>query len=129
MKLNIPLFLGRHKQLTKEEAESELLLFVYIHVERAIGQKKQFAILRSTVPLTMARLINQIVYVCVCLTSFQPALVPAPDESDDCDESEVDEYLDTLFDYDYDAQSELSDDEDLLIINIVLLLMIISYCS
>lgn len=102
MKLNIPPFLGCRKQLTKEETESgRNIASVCIHVERAIGRLKH--ILRSTVPLTVARLINQIVYVCACLTSFQPALMPAPDESDDFDESEVDDYFDTLFDSDYDA--------------------------
>ena len=112
VKLNIPPFLGRRKQLTKEEAESgRKIASVRIHVERAIGRLKHFAILRSTIPLTMARLINQIVYVCACLTSFQPALVPAPDVSDDSEESEVDEYFDTLFDSDYDAESELSDED------------------
>ena len=109
VKLNIPPFLGRRKQLTKEEAESgRKIASVRIPVERAIGRLKHFAILRSTIPLTMARLINQIVYVCA---SFQPALVPAPDVSDDSEESEVDEYFDTLFDSDYDAESELSDED------------------
>lgn len=58
----------------------------------------------------MGRLINQIVCVCAWLTAFQPALVPAPCTTDS-DEQEVDDYLDTVFESDYDADSELSGDE------------------
>ncbi len=48
--------------------------------------------------------------VCAWLTSFQPALVPAP--TDDCfAESEVDDCFDTVYESDCDAESELSDDD------------------
>ena len=57
----------------------------------------------------MARLANQIVCVCAWLTAFQPALVPpSPGERD---EQEVEDYFNSVYDSDYDAESELSDDE------------------
>ena len=53
----------------------------------------------------MARVINQIIYVCAFLTNFQPALVPL---SDDCklpSERDVDEYFLQLSDD--DSESDL----------------------
>lgn len=54
----------------------------------------------------MARLANQIVCVCAWLTSFQPSLVPPP--QDDID-SDVESYFDNVDDSDYDADE--SDDD------------------
>ena len=105
--LNIPPFLSGRKQLSAEEVQAtRKIASVRIHVERAIGRIKNFAILRGTLPLTMA---NQIVCVCAWLTAFQPALVPpSPGERD---EQEVEDYFNSVYDSDYDAESELSDDE------------------
>lgn len=50
------------------------------------------------------------VYVCAFLTNFQPALVPLPH---DCDENEVERYLNQLSDQDtddYDVDSEIDSD-------------------
>ena len=108
--LNIPSFLDGRKQLDASEVQStRSIASVRIHVERCIGRIKNFAILKSTLPLSMARIANQVVCVCAWLTAFQPALVPLGDscQDDDSDgELEVDTYLDTVYDSDYDADSE-----------------------
>lgn len=57
----------------------------------------------------MIRLVNQIVSVCAWLTNFEPALIPLP--SDLSVEEEVDSYFETIEDSDYDADSELTDDD------------------
>ena len=51
---------------------------VRIHVERAIGRIKSFQILKGMIPISMARLANQIIFVCAFLTNFLSALVPIP---------------------------------------------------
>ena len=63
-------------------------------MERAIGRLKTFRILKGTFPITMARLVNQILCVCGWLTNFSPALVPVAKE-DNAEESdtEVQEYF------------------------------------
>ena len=55
----------------------------------------------------MARLANQIVCVCAWLTSFQPSLVPPP-QNDDVD-SDVESYFDAIDDSDYDADESEDD--------------------
>ena len=75
--LNIPPFMeGRAQLLAKEVQEGRRVASVRIHVERAIGRTKNFAILQGTFPISMSRIINQVVCVCVCvhflLTSCQP---------------------------------------------------------
>ncbi len=57
----------------------------------------------------MIRLANQIVKVCAWLTNFQPALIPLPGEFS---ADEVDRYFQSLEDSDYDADSEMSGDEE-----------------
>ena len=47
-----------------------------IHVECAIGRIKNYRILKGTLPLSMARLANQIVSVCAWLTNFQRGFSP-----------------------------------------------------
>ena len=53
----------------------------------------------STIPISMARLTNQIIHVCAFLTNFQPALVPLPNENS---VSDIEEYFDLLSDSGYD---------------------------
>ena len=62
-----------------------------IHVERAIGRIKTFGICKGTIPISMARLCNQIVCVCAFLSNFQPALVPP--SSQDFTEVDVEDYF------------------------------------
>ena len=66
-------------------------------------QNKTYNILKGTIPISLARLASQIVYVCAMLTNFQPALVPLPtaagtSKSDvDDDESDSDSNKIVLF--------------------------------
>ena len=85
--LNIPPFMEGRQQLPAEEVETgRTIASLRIHVERAIGRIKSFSILKGVIPLSMARITNQIVCVCAFLANFQPALVPPPT---DCDESDI----------------------------------------
>lgn len=60
--LNIPVFLNE-KQFSPEDVEKgRKIASVRIHVERAIGRIKTFHILKGTIPITMARLTNQIMH-------------------------------------------------------------------
>ena len=77
--LNIPPFLAGRSQLPPEEiVAGRKIASLRIHVERVIGRLKSYNILKETIPLSMARITNQIVCVCALLTNFQPALVPLP---------------------------------------------------
>ena len=76
IELNIPAFLNK-KQFTPEAiARGRKIASVRIHVECAIGRIKTFQILKETIPISMAQLANQIVFICAFLTNFLPALVP-----------------------------------------------------
>ena len=59
----------------------------------------------------MARLTNQIIFVCAFLTNFLPALVPLPTT----DSEDVEKYFTQLSDYDTDSfcsDSDLDSDSD-----------------
>ena len=101
IELNIPPFMEEHTQLpSREVQEGRRIASVRIHVERAIGR----LILQGTFPISMSRIINQVVCVCAFLTNFMPALVPPENVQD----GEVDDYFQDLSS-DYD---EVSEDED-----------------
>ena len=69
IELNIPPFMeGRAQLPVKEVQEGRRIASVRIHVERAIGRMKNFAILQGTFPISMSRIINQVVCVCVCIS-------------------------------------------------------------
>ena len=107
VELNIPPFIEGRKQLPASEVQcGRNIASLRIHVERAIGRIKNYAILKGTLPITMIRIANQIVCVCAWLTNFQPALIPIPSNSDV--EDEVDQYFHSIEDSDYDADSEES---------------------
>ena len=98
--LNIPPFLEGRSQLPSEEVKKgRNIASLRIHVERAIGRIKQFSILKGTFPLSMVRLLNQVVCVCAWLTNFQPALISPPADLSD---SDIEEYLHSLRDSDSD---------------------------
>ena len=114
--LNIPSFLSGRTQLSAAEVQhTRKIASVRIHVERVIGRIKNFSILKSTLPLTMARLANQVICVCAWLTSFQPSLVPLQSqpqsEVTDNDDSDVDveQYFDSVYESDYDADESEDD--------------------
>ena len=107
VELNIPPFIEGRKQLPASEVQcGRNIASLHIHVERAIGRIKNYAILKGTSPITMIRIANQIVCVCAWLTNFQPALIPIPSNSDV--EDEVDQYFHSIEDSGYDADSEES---------------------
>ena len=69
IELNIPPFMeGRAQLLVKEVQEGRRIASARIHVERAIGRMKNFAILQGTFPISMSRIVNQVVSVCVCIS-------------------------------------------------------------
>ena len=108
--LNIPPFMEGRKQLPAEEVlKGRQIASVRIHVERAIGRIKNYSILKGTLPLSMARLANQIVCVCAWHVNFQPAVVPLP-ECEQSDE-EVERYFHHVYESDYDADTEDSEEE------------------
>ena len=91
IELNIPPFLEGRKQLSSSEVDAgRKIASVRIHMERAIERLKFYKILKGTIPISMARLINQIIFVCAMLTNFQPALLPVEEEVD------VEHYFDDL---------------------------------
>ena len=106
VELNIPPFIKGRKQLPASEVQyGRSIASLRIHIERAIGRIKNYAILKGTLPITMLRIANQIVCVCAWLTNFQPApLIPVPSYSNV--EDEVDQYFHSIEDSDYDADSE-----------------------
>ena len=109
--LNIPPFMEGRAQLPAAEVlEGRKIASVRIHVERAIARIKNFTILKGSLPITFSRIANQIVCVCCWLVNFQPVLIPPQADSEDVD---VDKYFQTYYssDSDYDADSELSDDD------------------
>ena len=82
VELNIPPLLDGRTQLPPEDIKrGRSIASLHIHVERAIGRIKNFAILKGKFPLSMIRLLNQVVCVCAWLTNFQPILVPPPMEA------------------------------------------------
>ena len=113
IELNLPPFMEWRAQLpVKEVQEGRRIASVRIHVERAIGRMKNFAILQGKFPISTSRIINQVVCVCVCvcafLINFMPALVPPLENLKDED---VDNYFQGLSsDSEYD---EISEDEEL----------------
>lgn len=109
VELNIPPFLENRGQLPASEVKAgRQIASLRIHVERAIGRIKNYRILKGTLPLSLARLVNQIVCICAWLTNFQTVLVPTTDNPS---EEDVDEYLEHAFESDYDAdESEYDSD-------------------
>ena len=96
IQLNIPPFLEGRQQLPSPEIEEgRKIASLRIHVERAIGRIKTFGICSSKIPLSMARITNQLVCVCGFLSNFQPALVP-PQFNEEIIESDIDDYFENF---------------------------------
>ena len=110
--LNIPPFMEGRQQLPSDEVqEGRRIASVRIHVERAIGRIKTFSILQQTLPITLSRITNQIVFVCAYLSNFKPALVLPQTLGSGCSsELEVDDYFEDL---PYDSDFSDSDYSDL----------------
>ena len=104
---NIPPFLNGKQQLTADEVqEGRRIASSRIIVERAIGRIKSFTILKHTLPISLARISNQIVFVCAFLTNFKPVLVPSRINQST---NEVDKYFE---DIDSDESKEEYSDSD-----------------
>ena len=104
VQLNIPPFLDGRTQLPPHDIKrGRSIASLRIHVERAISRIKNFAILKGKFPLSMIRLLNQVVCVCAWLTNFQPVLVPPPMEASD---EEISEYFQKL-----EEDSDITDNE------------------
>ena len=69
--LNIPPFMEGHKQLPAEDIfRGRQRASLRIHVEHVIGRIKNYAILKSTLPISVARIANRI--VCMCMVGKFP---------------------------------------------------------
>ena len=108
-----PPFMEGRSQLPAEEiGEGRKIASLRIHVERAIGRIKRYKYLQDTIPISMARLTNQIVCICAYLANFHVALVP---QSESMTDEDVESYLNTLpdeSDYNGDDESSSGIDED-----------------
>ena len=97
VELNIPPFMEGRTQLPAGEVqEGRQIASLRIHVERAIGRIKTYSILKHTLPISLARLSNQIVCVCAYLSNFKPVLVPPESLSLTDIELDVEEYFECL---------------------------------
>ena len=97
--LNMPPFMeGRAQLPTDEVSRGRKIASLRVHVERAIGRIKHFGILKATLPLSMARIADQIVTVCAYLVNFQPVLIPPQS----VDLSDTEDYFAGMSDTDSD---------------------------
>ena len=113
VELNIPPFLeGRQQLPAKEIQKGRRIASLRIHVERAIGRIKTFTILKQILPITFARLSNQIVCVCAYLSNFKPVLIPPESQSTEQTDSEVevDDYFADLSDCDGSGEEYIDSD-------------------
>ena len=95
--LNIPPFMEGRSQLSAQEVQTgRKITSLRIRVKRAIGRMRNYSNLHGTLPISMARLSNQIVCVCALLSNIQPPLVPPPEDIASGSESEVEEYFRSL---------------------------------
>ena len=79
--LNIPPFLNGKPQLSlQEENETRKIASVRVHVERAIERVKNYRILQTVFPLSMAPELNKIWIICCYLVNFLPPLVVDKEE-------------------------------------------------
>lgn len=114
VELNIPPFLDGRMQLSSEDvSKGRSIASLRIHVERAIGRLKTFRILKGTFPITMARLVNQVVSVCAWLTNFSPALVPVATD-DDMEENSDTEVQDYFNDSEFEEEVATCDNENIM---------------
>ena len=97
--LNLPPFTEGRSQLPASQAQGRKIASLRIHVERAIGRVKNYSILKETFPISMSRLVNQVVCVCAFLSNLRPALVPPSQLLSD---SDVEDYLNALSNSDDD---------------------------
>ena len=73
--LNIPPFAKGKPLSTKACTKTRRIAAVRIHVERAIQRLKCFRILRGVIPITLAAVADQTVFVCAALCNLMKPLV------------------------------------------------------
>uniref|UniRef100_A0A8C6WRK2 Uncharacterized protein n=1 Tax=Neogobius melanostomus TaxID=47308 RepID=A0A8C6WRK2_9GOBI len=66
---------GCTQQTREAVSKTKKVANARIHVERAIGRIKWFAILRRTVPITLVPLLDDIITVCAALSNLRPPLI------------------------------------------------------
>jgi len=76
--LNIPPFMEEWARLPAEVKKGRKIASLRIHVESPTGRMKNFAVVKTTLPLSMARITDQIVTVCALLVKFPPAATGSP---------------------------------------------------
>ena len=109
--LNIPPFMEGRQQLPASKVqEGRRIASVRIHVERAIGRIKTFNILKHTLPISLARLSNQIVFVCAYLSNFKPVLVPPESTMQTENEMDIDKYFEDMSDSDVSGEEYIDSD-------------------
>jgi len=71
-----------------------------------------YSILKQTLPISLARLSNQIVFVCAYLSNFKPVLVPPESSTSTESEIDVDKYFEDMTDSDESSSGEDPEDID-----------------
>ena len=73
--LNIPPFTMGKQMCSAATTKTRRIAHARIHVERAIGRLKNFAILQGTLPLRMKSQLDNVVKVCAFLCNLDKQLV------------------------------------------------------
>ena len=75
--LNIPPLFAKGQHLsTKACTKTRRIASHGVHVERAIQRRKKFSLLQRVIPISVAAVANQAVFVCAALCNLlKPALV------------------------------------------------------
>ena len=73
--LNIPPFVKGKQLSTKACSKTRRIASLRIHVERAIQRMKKFRLLKGVIPISIAAVANQAVFVCAALCNFLKPLV------------------------------------------------------
>lgn len=76
--LNIPPFFAESRDTftAQEELETKIIAKGRSHVERFIDKLKKYRIFQKTIPLSVAPVLSQMVFVGCCLANFQKPIVP-----------------------------------------------------
>ena len=93
--LNIPPFVRGGHMSKSNVIRTRKIASLRIHVERAIGRIKQYRILSSVIPLSIASFVDNIWFVCCTLTLFHPPLVVNVDKLSDTDLARIKVILDS----------------------------------
>lgn len=84
LKLNIPPFLRDGTLSESQVAKTREIASLRIHVERRIQRIKSYHIFDKPIPLTLAKIINQIWTVAAILSNFQSAIIQQKVNEDEC---------------------------------------------